>query len=177
MGPHGSHDAVRHAGEQAFPEHFVRPRRHNVLPSVAVPTLEIVNVTDLWPGTVCERSPRWWNEIPDSIQLMGCVTGSSHDGSVRASLQLSNELTCHIWVPIVNHRETVRPTCPEGWHSQTVSASEANPSKNEGQCGGLPDLTTAHAKVNVKDAPKALPNVLIDRAYHSTTPGCTERSW
>ena len=70
------------------------------------------NVTDLWPGTVCERSPRWWNEIPDSIQLMGCVTGSSHDGSVRASLQLSNELTCHIWVPIVNHRETVRPTCP-----------------------------------------------------------------
>ena len=38
----------------------------NVLPSVAVPTLEIVNVTDLWPGTVCER--------PDSIQLMGCVT-------------------------------------------------------------------------------------------------------
>ena len=60
----------------------VRPRRHFVLPSVAVPTLKIVNVADLWPGTVCKRSPRW-NEVPDSIQLMGCVTGSSHDGSVN----------------------------------------------------------------------------------------------
>ncbi len=70
------------------------------------------------------------------------------------------------WVdlPYPGCRFWICPTCPERWHSQSISASEANLSKNEGQCGGMPDLVSAHAKVNVKDAPEALPNVLIVRS-------------
>ena len=99
---------------------------------------------------------KMWNEIPESIQLMGCVTGCSHDGSVKASLQLCNELTCHIWVPILNHWETVRPTCPERWHSQSISAARRP----------IPPRT--QAKVNMNDAPKTLPNVHREIAH--TTP-------
>ena len=87
VGPPGFHTMTQGAqtlaGEHAFPEHFVRPRRHFVLPSVAVPTLKIVNVADLWPGTVLRALSKMVERSPDSIQ-MGCVTGSSRDGSVRA---------------------------------------------------------------------------------------------
>ena len=151
LAPHG-HNAVSHLHEHATPEHFVRPRRHFVLPPFAVHTLEVVNTAGLRPGPVCQRSPRWWDEVPDSIQLTGCVTGSSQDGTVRVSLQLYNELSCYIWVLFPNHRETVRPACPERWHSQSFS------------CGCLPELVAAQAKVNVKVAPKTLLDVLVVRS-------------
>ena len=61
-------------------------------------------------------------------------------------------LTCHKRVPILNHRET----------SAKLARWEANPTKNE--CG-LPDLVTAQAKVDVKDAPKTLPDVLVVRSF------------
>ena len=77
---------------------------------------------------------------------------------------MCNELTCHIWVPILNHLETVPPNKPRSTLNR-LAHRRPNPSKNEGQCRGLPDLVTAHAKVNVKDA---LPNDLIVRSRHTT---------
>ena len=98
--------------EQQIPELLLGPARGLVLPSwSSAAGFEIILIQRWWSCTQ-HFAPRRKFEAWDSGHLSGNISCSSQTQTLRFSLQLHDQTSCHVWVAGKHHREAVCPAAP-----------------------------------------------------------------